>query len=95
MNSIDHFIRMHPYVLPAALYTGSVMVSNLPTPDTSSGGFYRWFYGTAHGIIGYVASIGKVVAPAQNGAGGIPPPISGMGAVGQQAKAASAGKYEV
>lgn len=46
----------NPFVVTGVLIAVNAMIDNLPAPDSSSGKFYRFFYGTVHSIIGRVRS---------------------------------------
>lgn len=81
-----NFIQTHYWALPAAMFIVSAAVSNLPAPDSTSGKGYRWFYGTAHMVVG---NIGDVITAVKPGAALPPIAAAQMKAQNQATKANS------
>jgi len=53
MNSIWQFVMAHQTTAAlGAFWMVSNFVSALPSPSNSSGGFYKWFFAFATGLVG-------------------------------------------
>jgi succinylarginine dihydrolase len=52
MHWIEDMMKWHPILSGAiAMAVANAAITSLPSPDTSSGKFYRWFFTCTHSLI--------------------------------------------
>lgn len=60
---MDQFVAQHWKLLLFLAWVASNFVSTMPSPSDKSGNFYRWLFGSLHGIFGNGARIGATLFP--------------------------------